>query len=77
MVLSSSRPLGNTGKGNAFVLPLLSQRRHVCTKACLPGKYPPFLFLASSSGQFAFAVELLRILSKEKQKVPITQISHF
>jgi len=64
LLLSSSRPLGNTRKGSAFVLLFLSQRRHVCSKTCLPGKCPPFLFLAFSSGQFAFAAELLRILLK-------------
>lgn len=42
--------------------PFLSQRRRVCSKAHLPGEYPPFLFLAFSSSQFAFALELLRIL---------------
>lgn len=77
VVLSSGRPLANTDKGNAFVLLFLGQRRGICSKACLPGKYPPFLFLAFSSGQFVSAVEFLGMLFEEKQKTQTTQISHF
>lgn len=53
VVLSSSRPLGNTDEGNAFVLLFPSQRRSVCSKVYHPGKYPLFLFLAFSSGQLS------------------------
>lgn len=56
VVPSSSRPLGNTDKGNAFGRLFLSQRRSVCSKARHPGKYPLFLFLAFSSGQLSLLV---------------------